>query len=76
MPPSALPSLAGLPLALFAPALFSLCAAPTQARNLGDNGRCDDLRYETSNHGHAEPGTDEYDCSRYGQGLKEAYRRR
>ncbi len=34
------------------------------------NGRCDDPRYNTSNGGHAEAGTDDYDCSRYGQGLK------
>lgn len=34
------------------------------------NGRCDDPRYNTSNGGHAEAGTDDYDCSRYGEGLK------
>lgn len=34
------------------------------------NGRCDDARYNTSNGGRAEKGTDEYDCSRYGNGLK------
>lgn len=34
------------------------------------NGRCDDPRYNTSNGGHAEAGTDDYDCSRYGNGLK------
>ncbi len=34
------------------------------------NGRCDDPRYNTSNGGRAEPGTDDYDCSRYGDGLK------
>lgn len=34
------------------------------------NGRCDDPRYNTSNGGRAEPGTDDYDCSRYGNGLK------
>ncbi|WP_377809196.1 hypothetical protein ABNQ38_15515 [Azospirillum sp. A29] len=34
------------------------------------NGRCDDPRYNTSNGGHAESGTDDYDCSRYGNGLK------
>lgn len=34
------------------------------------NGRCDDPRYNTSNGGRAEAGTDDYDCSRYGQGLK------
>lgn len=34
------------------------------------NGRCDDPRYNTSNGGRAEAGTDDYDCSRYGDGLK------
>ena len=34
------------------------------------NGRCDDPRYNTSHGGQAAPGTDEYDCSRYGGGLK------
>lgn len=34
------------------------------------NGRCDDPRYNTSNGGHAEAGTDDYDCSRYGNGIK------
>ncbi|KAA0598591.1 hypothetical protein J2848_001042 [Azospirillum lipoferum] len=34
------------------------------------NGRCDDPRYNTSNGGRAEAGTDDYDCSRYGNGLK------
>lgn len=34
------------------------------------NGRCDDPRYNTSNGGRAEVGTDDYDCSRYGDGLK------
>jgi hypothetical protein len=34
------------------------------------NGQCDDRRYNTSHGGKAEPGTDEYDCSRYGGGLK------
>ncbi len=34
------------------------------------NGRCDDPRYNTSHGGNADPGTDEYDCSRYGGGLK------
>lgn len=34
------------------------------------NGRCDDPRYNTSNGGHAEAGTDDYDCSRYGNGVK------
>jgi len=34
------------------------------------NGRCDDPRYNTSHGGRAEPGTDDYDCSRYGDGLK------
>lgn len=38
------------------------------------NGRCDDPRYETSNGGRARPGTDEYDCSRHGDGLKGRYR--
>jgi hypothetical protein len=52
-----------------------VAAAPTGAGawSLRDNGRCDDRRYETSNGGRAEPGTDEYDCSRYGNGLKGAY---
>jgi hypothetical protein len=50
-------------------------AFPTGAGawSLRDNGRCDDRRYETSNGGRAEPGTDEYDCSRYGNGLKGSY---
>jgi hypothetical protein len=39
-----------------------------------DNGRCDDARYESSNGGRARPGTDEFDCSRYGNGLKGRYR--
>lgn len=34
------------------------------------NGRCDDPRYNTSNGGRAEAGTDDYDCSRFGDGLK------
>ncbi|HEY0838446.1 MAG TPA: hypothetical protein VGE72_31350 [Azospirillum sp.] len=34
------------------------------------NGRCDDPRYNTSGGGRAEAGTDEFDCSRYGDGLK------
>ncbi|MBP2298675.1 hypothetical protein [Azospirillum picis] len=34
------------------------------------NGRCDDPRYNTSNGGRAEAGTDDYDCSRYGDGVK------
>ncbi|CAO3423704.1 hypothetical protein [Azospirillum endophyticum] len=34
------------------------------------NGRCEDPRYNTSNGGRAEAGTDDYDCSRYGDGLK------
>ena len=34
------------------------------------NGRCDDPSYNTSNGGRAERGSDEFDCSRYGQGLK------
>ena len=33
------------------------------------NGRCDDPRYRISNGGRAQPGTDQYDCSRYGGGL-------
>ncbi|HSK40707.1 MAG TPA: hypothetical protein VK943_13155 [Arenibaculum sp.] len=41
---------------------------------LRDNGRCDDRRYETSSGGRAAPGTDEYDCSRFGGGLKGKYR--
>lgn len=35
-----------------------------------NNGRCDDARYETSNGGRAQPGTDERDCRRFGHGLK------
>jgi hypothetical protein len=38
------------------------------------NGRCDDPRYETSNGGRAAPGSDDYDCSRHGNGLKGRYR--
>ena len=34
------------------------------------NGQCDDPRYNTSNGGRAEAGTDDYDCSRWGDGLK------
>ncbi|MBP2290330.1 hypothetical protein [Azospirillum rugosum] len=34
------------------------------------NGQCDDPRYNTSNGGRAEAGTDDYDCSRYGNGVK------
>jgi hypothetical protein len=34
------------------------------------NGRCDDPRYNTSNGGRAEVGSDDYDCSRYGDGIK------
>ncbi|MCG5243746.1 hypothetical protein [Azospirillum doebereinerae] len=34
------------------------------------NGQCDDPRYNTSNGGHAEVGTDDYDCSRRGDGIK------
>lgn len=34
------------------------------------NGRCDDPRYNTSGGGRAEAGTDEFDCSRHGDGLK------
>lgn len=34
------------------------------------NGRCDDPRYNTSNGGRAEAGTDDYDCSRWGDGIK------
>ncbi|WP_109120256.1 hypothetical protein [Azospirillum sp. TSO22-1] len=34
------------------------------------NGRCDDPSYNTSNGGNAERGTDQYDCRRYGNGLK------
>ena len=34
------------------------------------NGRCDDSRYNTSNGGRAEAGSDDYDCSRYGDGVK------
>lgn len=35
-----------------------------------NNGQCDDPRYNTSNGGRAEAGTDDYDCSRYGNGIK------
>jgi len=34
------------------------------------NGQCDDPRYNTSNGGRAEAGTDDYDCSRRGDGIK------
>jgi|tagenome__1003787_1003787.scaffolds.fasta_scaffold20753995_2 hypothetical protein len=34
------------------------------------NGQCDDPCYNTSHGGKAEAGTDEYDCSRHGGGLK------
>lgn len=34
------------------------------------NGQCDDARYRTSNGGHAESGTDEWDCRRFGDGRK------
>lgn len=34
------------------------------------NGQCDDSRYRTSNGGHAEAGTDERDCRRFGDGRK------
>lgn len=34
------------------------------------NGQCDDPSYNTSNGGNAARGTDEYDCRRYGSGLK------
>lgn len=34
------------------------------------NGQCDDSRYRTSNGGHAESGTDEWDCRRFGDGRK------
>lgn len=46
--------------------LFGSGGSDSYARN----GRCDDPRYNTSNGGHAEAGTDDYDCSRYGNGLK------
>jgi hypothetical protein len=39
-----------------------------------NNGRCDDPRYETSHGGRARPGSDDYDCSRFGNGLKGRYR--
>jgi hypothetical protein len=45
-----------------------------RARAYRGNGRCDDPRYETSNGGRARAGTDEYDCSRHGDGLKGRYR--
>ena len=35
-----------------------------------DNGRCDDPNYNISGFGDAWPGTDEYDCRRYGGGLR------
>ena len=41
-----------------------------QQRSYANNGRCDDARYRTSNGGRAEPGTDERDCRRYGDGRK------
>ena len=34
------------------------------------NGQCDDPSYNTSNGGNAAPGSDRYDCRRYGNGLK------
>lgn len=34
------------------------------------NGQCDDPSYNTSNGGNAARGSDEFDCSRYGNGLK------
>lgn len=34
------------------------------------NGRCDDPAYNTSNGGRASRGSDDFDCSRYGEGLK------
>lgn len=45
-----------------------------RVRSYRGNGRCDDPRYETSNGGRARAGSDEYDCSRYGDGLKGRYR--
>jgi len=39
-------------------------------RRYAHNGRCDDPRYRTSNGGRAEPGSDERDCRRYGDGRK------
>lgn len=50
-------------------------ATPADAKDYRRNGRCDDERYETSNGGKAAPGTDEYDCSRYGDGMKDEYAR-
>lgn len=47
---------------------------PSARSPLRDNGRCDDRRYETSNGGRAAPGMDDYDCSRFGGGLKGKYR--
>lgn len=68
------PNLPGLSVRSVTMLVFALACVtislPVQARSLGDNGRCDDPRYETSNRGRAEPGTDEYDCSRWGHGLK------
>lgn len=39
-------------------------------RSYANNGRCDDARYRTSNGGRADPGTDERDCRKYGDGRK------
>lgn len=38
-----------------------------------DNGRCDDPNYNISGFGEAWPGTDEFDCRRYGGGLRGGY---
>lgn len=46
--------------------LFGSGSSNSYARN----GQCDDPRYNTSNGGRAEAGTDDYDCSRYGNGVK------
>jgi hypothetical protein len=58
--------------ALLAFALLAGAARPVEAwdHRWQNNGRCDDARYETSHGGRARAGTDEYDCSRYGNGLK------
>ncbi|WP_207484109.1 hypothetical protein [Arenibaculum pallidiluteum] len=58
--------------AALAAMLIGLLPIDAEARQFRwqHNGRCDDPRYETSNGGRARPGTDEFDCSRHGDGLK------
>lgn len=57
---------------LLACAVLAGAARPAEAweHRWQRNGRCDDARYETSHGGRAQAGTDEYDCRRYGNGLK------